>query len=168
MTYQTAVIKRNIEAVLIFPFVWLGKICAPFFSLKTHHQVYIFSPSADIGGSVKVNYDLCACLADKSPLVIFSKKPKNNEFLEQFKINGVRTIDLHRYVDNKWYHFVNLFYRGVIASWINKADNPVVIGGESLFFYKVLPHVKKTQNGQISVTSIHGSITHSNLLNILM
>ena len=143
MTYKTAIIKRNIEAVFIFPFVWLGKICSPLFSLKTHHQVFIFSPSADIGGSVKVNYDLCACLAEKSPLVIFSKKPKNNEFLDQFKIKGVRTIDLHRYVDNKWYHFVNLFYRGVIASWINKVENPVVIGGESLYFYKVLPHVKK-------------------------
>ena len=143
MTYKTAIIKRNIEAVFIFPFVWLGKICSPFFPLKTRHQAFIFSPSADIGGSVKVNYDLCACLADKSPLVIFSKKPKNNEFLDQFKIQGVHTIDLHRYVDNKWYHFINLFYRGVIASWINKVDHPIVIGGESLYFYKVLPHVKK-------------------------
>ena len=116
---------------------------SPFFTLKTKHEVFIFSPSADIGGSIKVNYDVCACLADKAPLVIFSKKPKNNEFLDQFKITGVRTIDLHLYVDYKWYHFVNLFYRGVIASWINKMENPVVIGGESLFFYKVLPHIKK-------------------------
>ena len=143
MTYKTAIIKRNIEAVFIYPFVLLGKIMSPFFSLKTHHEVFIFSPSADIGGSVKVNYDLCACLADKSPLVIFSKKPKNNGYLEQFNIHGVRTIDLHKYLDYKWYHFVNLFYRGVISSWINKVENPIVIGGESLFFYKVLPHIKK-------------------------
>jgi len=143
VTYKTAIIKRNIEAVFIYPFVLLGKIMSPFFSLKTHHEVFIFSPSADIGGSVKVNYDLCACLADKSPLVIFSKKPKNNGYLEQFNIHGVRTIDLHKYLDYKWYHFVNLFYRGVISSWINKVENPIVIGGESLFFYKVLPHIKK-------------------------
>ena len=143
MTYKTAIIKRNIEAVIIYPFVLLGKIMSPLFSLKTHHKVFIFSPSADIGGSIKVNYDLCSCLADQSPLVIFSKKPKNNKFSEQFKISGVRTIDLHRYVDYKWYHFVNLFYRGVVASWINKVENPIVIGGESLFFYKVLPHIKK-------------------------
>lgn len=144
MIYKTAIIKRNIEAVLIYPFVLLGKILSPFFSLKTQHGVFIFSPSADIGGSVKVNYDLCCCLADKVPLVIFSKRPKNNEFLDQFTIEGVRTIDLHRYVDNKWYHFINLFYRGVVASWINRVDNPIVIGGESLFFYKVLPHIKKS------------------------
>jgi glycosyltransferase involved in cell wall biosynthesis len=31
----------------------------------------------------------------------------------------------------------------VLASWINKAESPVIFGGESLFFYKMLPHVKK-------------------------
>src|SRR6185312_3969845 len=60
-----------------------------------------------------------------------------------FNIEGIKTIDLHKYVDNKLYHFINFFYRGVVASWINKAASPVVIGGESLFFYKVLPHIKK-------------------------
>lgn len=143
MTYRTAIVKRNFEAMLMYPFVLLGKIMSPFFSLKTHHEVFIFSPSADIGGSIQVNADLCSCFAGKSPLVIFSKKPKNNEFLYLFNIEGVRTIDMHRYVDHKLYHFVNFFFRGVISAWINKVENPVVIGGESLFFYKVLPHIKK-------------------------
>lgn len=142
MTYKTALIKRKIEAVLMYPFVMLGKILAPLFPLKANHTFFIFCPSADIGGSIQVNIDLCNCFADKKPLVIFSKKPKNNEFLPLFKIEGVTTIDLHKYVDHKFYHFVNFFFRGVIASWINKVDNPVVLGGESLFFYKVLPHIK--------------------------
>jgi glycosyltransferase involved in cell wall biosynthesis len=30
-----------------------------------------------------------------------------------------------------------------LASWINQADKPVVFGGESIFFYKVIPHLKK-------------------------
>ncbi|CAN5334736.1 hypothetical protein BH20BAC1_BH20BAC1_17460 [soil metagenome] len=127
----------------MYPFVVLGKALSPFFLLGTHHEVFIFSPSADIGGSIQVNADLCSCFAAKHPLVIFSKKPKNNEFISLFKIEGVRTIDFHKYVDNKLYHFINFFFRGVIASWINKVNNPVVIGGESLFFYKVLPHIKK-------------------------
>ncbi|MEO8415618.1 MAG: glycosyltransferase family 4 protein [Ginsengibacter sp.] len=143
MTYHTAIVKRKIEAVLMYPFVLLGKILSPFFALKTRHKVFIFSPSADIGGSIHVNADLCSCLADKFPLVIFSKKPKNNEFLHLFTVEGIRIIDLHKYVDRKLFHFVNFFYRGVISSWINKVDNPVIIGGESLFFYKVLPHIKK-------------------------
>ncbi len=143
MTYKTAILKRNVEAALTYPFVVLGKIMSPFFSLRTKHRVFIFCPSADIGGSIQVNVDLCYCLVDKKPLVIFSKKPKNKEFQSQFDLSGAKTIDLHKYVDNKVFHFVNFFYRGVISSWINKVENPVVIGGESLFFYKVLPHVKK-------------------------
>lgn len=144
MTYRTAILKRNLEAVLMYPFVLLGKLMSPFFRLKKQHKIFIFSPSADIGGSIQVNIDLCSCFADQSPLVIFSKKPKNNEFLPLFNIEGVSTLDLHRKVDNKLYHFVNLFYRGVISSWINKVEDPIVLGGESLFFYKVLPHIKKS------------------------
>jgi len=143
VTYRTAILKRNLELVLMYPFVLLGKIMSPFFKLKKEHKIFIFSPSADIGGSIQVNIDLCSCFADQSPLVIFSKKPKNNEFLPFFHIDGVTTIDLHSYVDHKLYHFVNFFYRGVISSWINKVENPIVIGGEGLFFYKVLPHIKK-------------------------
>jgi glycosyltransferase involved in cell wall biosynthesis len=143
VTYRTAILKRSIEAVLMYPFVLLGKIMSPFFRLKTKHKIFIFCSSADIGGSIQVNIDLCSCFIDQSPLVIFSKKPKNNEFLPFFKMEGVTTIDLHRHVDNKLYHFVNFFYRGVISSWINKIENPIVLGGESLFFYKVLPHIKK-------------------------
>ena len=116
---------------------------SPFFRLKTKHTLFIFSSSADIGGSIQVNIDLCNCFPDKSPLVIFSKKPKNNKFLQQFESAGARTIDLHKYVDHKLYHFVNFFYRGVVSSWINSVDRPVVVGGESLFFYKVLPFIKK-------------------------
>lgn len=144
MTYQSAILRRRVEAIFVYPVVWLGKLFSPFFSLKTKHRVFIFSPSADIGGSVKVNYDLCNCLSDLHPLVIFSKRPKNNEFLEYFKTSKARVIDIHRYVDYKWYHFVNIFYRGIVASWVNKSDNPIVIGGESLYFYKVLPHIKKS------------------------
>jgi glycosyltransferase involved in cell wall biosynthesis len=143
MTYQKAILKRNIELTLMFPFVLLGKIMSPFFRLKTKHKIFLFCPSADIGGSIQVNLDLCVCFANQSPLVIFSKKPKNNEFLPFFNIPGVTTIDLHQYIDNKFYHFINFFYRGVISSWINKIEKPIVIGGESLFFYKIVPHVKK-------------------------
>ncbi|SFP93770.1 glycosyltransferase family 4 protein [Parafilimonas terrae] len=143
MTYKTAVIKTTVERIIMFPFVLLGKLMHPFFFIKEKHGFIIFAPSADIGGSTQVNIDLCLCFAHKKPLVIFSKKPKNNQYLQQFKNTGARTIDLHRYIDNKLYHFINFFYRGVIAGYINKIDKPVVVGGESLFFYKVAPFIKK-------------------------
>ena len=143
MTYRTAVIKRNIELVLMSPFVLLGKFAGILFPLKTQHNFFLFSPSGDIGGSIKVNADVTECIKDQSPLVIFSKEPKNSQFRQLFEMKEVRIIDLHRYIDNKAYHFVNFFFRGVLASWINQQSKPVVFGGESLFFYKVIPHLKK-------------------------
>jgi len=126
------------------PFVLLGKCWGRMFPLKSSHGIFLFFPSADIGGSPKVNADIATCVKDKKPLIIFSKKPNNNQFLEMFQIEGVDIIDLHPYLDRKPLHFVNFFFRGVIASWINHAKDPVVFGGESLFFYKIIPHINKS------------------------
>ncbi|MGC4038027.1 MAG: glycosyltransferase family 4 protein [Chitinophagaceae bacterium] len=143
MTYQQARLKFTIEEIIMLPFVLAGKLYGILFPLKTKHNAFLFFPNADIGGSPKVNIDITNCIKDKHPLIIFSKKPKNNKFKEQFTIDGVRIIDLHKRIDNKLYHFVNFFYRGVIASWINREKNAVVLGGECMFFYKMLPHLRK-------------------------
>jgi glycosyltransferase involved in cell wall biosynthesis len=144
MTYKAAVRKRNIELAIMFPFVVFGKLAGTLFPLKPQRNIFLFFPSSDLGGSIKVNADITECIKDKEPVIIFSKKPKNNQFRNLFEIEGVRIIDLHKYIDYKIYHFVNFFFRGVLAAWINKSERPVIFGGESLFFYKMLPHVKKS------------------------
>ena len=143
MNYKKALIKRKLELIGMFPFVLLGKVAGRIFKLKTKHNVFLFYSWADIGGSIQVNIDIANCIKDAKPLIIFSKKPRNNQFRDRFDIEGVRIIDLHKYIDNKLYHFVNFFFRGVVASWINAAENPVVFGGECMFLYKIVPHVKK-------------------------
>jgi len=143
VTYKVAVVKTILERIMVYPFVLLGKMLSQRFFLKSKYDLIIFSASADIGGSIQVNIDLCRCFPEKSILVIFSKRPKNNKFYSQFKDAGVETIDLHKYIDYKIYHFINFFYRGVIAAYINNIDKPIVVGGESIYFYKVLPFIKK-------------------------
>jgi hypothetical protein len=144
MTYKEAVLKRRIEHIAILPLVWLGKLAGKIFPLKTKNSIFLFFAAADLGGAPKVNLDITECLKENNPLIIFSKKPKNNKFLPAFQKTGVRFIDLSKKIDNKLYHFINIFYRGVIASWINAAEKPVVFGGETLYFYKIIPHIKKT------------------------
>lgn len=143
MSYRRAKLKLRIELVLMYPFVLLGKCYGWLFPLKTRHKVFLFYPNGDIGGSPRVNIDIAGCIKDASPLVIFSKKPKNNQFREQYNIPGVRVIDLQARIDKKALHFINFFYRGVIAAWINRESNPTVFGGESIFFYKIVPHVRR-------------------------
>lgn len=143
MTYKQAKIKLQIEFVCMLPVVLLGKAFGYLFPLETDHNLFLFFPNADIGGAPRVNADITACLQDTKPLIIFSKKPKNNRFRSLFNVTGVRVLDIHKYIDYKPLHFINFFFRGVIATWINRSEKPVVFGGESIFFYKIIPHLKK-------------------------
>lgn len=144
MTYKAAKRKLWLERLAMFPFVFAGRVAGWMFPLKSRHGVVLFFPSSDIGGSPQVNIDLLHCIKDKNPLVIFSKKPRNAGFREKYKIKGVRVIDLHRYIDNKKFHFINFFFRGVLASWINGQKPAAVFGGETIFFYKVIPHLRRS------------------------
>lgn len=143
MTYARAKRKLKMEYIGMFPFVLLGRICGYLFPLKTQHRVFLFFPNADIGGSPRVNADIAHCIKNQHPLIIFSKKASNNQFRDRFHIEGVKVMDLHKYIDNKLFHFVNFFVRGLLATWINRQEKVTVLGGESIFFYKVIPHIRK-------------------------
>jgi glycosyltransferase involved in cell wall biosynthesis len=141
MTYKNALLKRKLEFAGMLPFVLLGKLYSKISPLPNPTSVFLFFSSADLGGAIKVNADIANCIRAKKPLIIFSKKPKNIGYLNLFE--GFRILDLHKKIDNKLYHFANFFYRGVLAGWINKSKNAIIFGGETLFFYKILPHLKK-------------------------
>ena len=143
MTYKQAIFKQKIEYLLIFPIVLIGKIWGQYTLPKKKYTHFLFFPSADIGGSIKVNADIANCINNNTTLIIFSKTPKNNKFLSLFTISGVDILDLSKKIDNKLFHFINIFYRGVLSAWINKTKQSVVFGGESLYFYKVIPFLKK-------------------------
>lgn len=144
MNYRQACIKRDIEALILSPFVLLGKIIGYIKPLKSKHTIFLFFPSADIGGSPKVNADILHLLKNHNPLVIFSKKANNNGFKELFYSSNCKILDLHQWIDNKYYHFMNVIFRGIISTWINQVENPIVFGGECMYFYKIIPHVKKS------------------------
>lgn len=143
MTYKKAKIKLFFEQIIMSPFVIIGKLYGSLFPLKTKHSAFLFFSNADIGGGPKVNAQIAECIKDFNPLIVFSKKANNNQFRHLFDISGIKIIDLHKYIDNKAFHFVNFFFRGVLAAWINKQEKPVVFGGETIFFYKIIPHLRK-------------------------
>ncbi len=143
MTYKTSVLKRKFEYIFIFPFVFLGKIIGHFYTLNCKSQVFIFNPCADLGGSYKVNADIAEVLQHQKPIFIFSKKARNNGYLSLFKNEHNTILDISKWVDNKWLYFNNIIFRGILSTWINNCKNPILIGGESMYFYKIIQHVKK-------------------------
>lgn len=143
MTYREAKIKLFFEQIIMSPFIMIGKLYGNLFPLKTRHSAFLFFSNADIGGGPKVNAQIAECIKDLHPLIIFSKKANNNQFRHLFDIPGIKIIHLHRYIDNKAFHFVNFFFRGLLTAWINKQEKPVVFGGETIFFYKIIPHLRR-------------------------
>ena len=139
-------IKLIAELVIMYPFVLMGKIYATLRPLKTKHKVFLLYPNADIGGSIQVNIDLANCLKDKNPLIIFSKKGKNNQFKYKYDKLNLKIFDIHKMIDNKLFHFMNFIYRGIIAKWAEQQKIEAVIGGECIYFYKVIPHLSKEIN----------------------
>lgn len=141
MNYKQACLKQKFEYFLLLPLVLLGKFFGHLWKLKYSPKYFLFFPSADIGGSPKVNADILFLLKAEKPLIIFSKKPKNNGFLELFQSAGCTILDLSRWIDNKFLHFLNVLFRGVISVWISNSKDAVVFGGECMYFYKVIPHL---------------------------
>jgi glycosyltransferase involved in cell wall biosynthesis len=154
VTYRQSVFKRKIESILIYPIILLGKLFHQSFPIDTNFDLIMFCPSADIGGANKVNADICKCFPGKKILIVFSKKPKDNGFLFLFEKLNVTILDLHKKVDIKYLHFINIFYRGVLATWINKMPNATVFGGESIYFYKVLPYIHKNKK-RVELTHVN-------------
>ena len=142
MNYQHARIKRHVEDCLVFPFILIGRILAWFIKPPVQTDCFLFFPSADLGGAPKVNADITSLLRTKNPLIVFSKKPKNNGFLTLFQLKETYILDLHKAIDHKAWHWLNFIWRGILSAWINKAESPLVIGGECMYFYKIVPWLK--------------------------
>lgn len=142
MNYQLARIKRHVEDCLVFPFILTGRILAWFIKPPVQTSCFLFFPSADLGGAPKVNADITSLLRTKNPLIVFSKKPKNNGFLTLFQLKETYILDLHQAIDQKAWHWLNFIWRGILSAWINKAESPLVIGGECMYFYKIVPWLK--------------------------
>ena len=58
MTYRQYIIKRKIEAVFIYPFIWLGRQIAKKRPLDKAYDVFFFFPFYHIGGADKVHYQI--------------------------------------------------------------------------------------------------------------
>ena len=143
MNYNSARLKQGFEQLTISPLVLLGRFIALFYRMPNPDGYFLIYPNRDRGGSYKVNADIAQLIANINPLIIFTKHELNGGFRHLFDIPGVKILDIHKQIDNKLFHVINIIWRGIIASWINRCEAPVLLGGECIYFYKLLPHVKK-------------------------
>lgn len=145
MKYQHYIIKRKIENIFIYPFIILGKIIAFFKPLQEQYDVFFFFPFYHTGGAEKVHALITQSISNKKCIVYFTRKSVDYTFYEDFKKSGCTIKDISKYTDNKWLYFLNLIFRGIITTYINRQKNKtVVFNGQCNFAYKISPWVKSS------------------------
>lgn len=145
MNYQHYILKRKVEAIFIYPFIVLGKLIATIKPLKKEYQVFFFFPFYHTGGAEKVHALITQAVGNKNCIIFFTRKSVDNTFYQEFEKSNCTIQDISTYTDNKWLYFLNLIYRGIITSYINKQTNkPVVFNGQCNFGYKIAPWINSS------------------------
>ncbi len=144
MGYWLLILKRMLEDILIFPFVWLGRRKAMQFPLDKAYDIFFFFPFHHIGGAEKVHANVVNALRGKKALIIFTRRSKEEGFLSEFKHSGHQIMDISALTDNKFRYWNNLYYRGIFSGYINaQKQKTVVFNGHSNFAYKLSPWIRK-------------------------
>ena len=142
MKYPQYIIKRKIENIFIYPFILVGKFIALIKPQQKEYTMFFFFPFFHTGGAEKVHALITQSVGNENCIIYFTKKSVDATFLSDFKKSNCVIKDISKFTDNKWLYFLNLIFRGIITSYINKQQHqPVVFNGQCNFGYKISPWV---------------------------
>ncbi|WP_109697804.1 glycosyltransferase family 4 protein [Chitinophaga deserti] len=142
--FKLFILKRRLEALVIFPFALLGRMIARMRPLKGEHDIFLFFPFYHVGGAEKVHAQITQLFPGKRILVFFTKKSQGSALLDAFRAPNVEIRDISEYTDNKFMYWNNLIWRGIIAEHIRRqSKTPVVFNGQCNFAYKLAPHLPR-------------------------
>lgn len=142
--YRKGKLIMKLEQFFVFPLIFIGYLLG--FFLKNNikeKSILCLLRNADIGGSTLVHADILEILKDKKLVLVFTKKAANNNFLDRFTNTNGQIYDISKLIDNKVLHFINIIYRGILVNHINNSKLEKLIGAECLYFYKLLPYLRK-------------------------
>jgi L-malate glycosyltransferase len=118
----------------------LGSAAGRLMPRKKGRALFFFFPSYQVGGAEKVHAEVVACVADCRPWLFFVYKSKDEKFKSLFEKHG-RLFDLSSLINNRYAYYVCL---GALKTFINRHERAVVFGSNNLFFYDLLPRLKKS------------------------
>lgn len=142
--YRWIIWKRRIEGIFIFPFALLGRLIAYMRPLDREFDLFFFFPFFHVGGAEKVHSEITRQFPDQKIALFFTKKSVNDAMLPFFQGSNISVYNVSAYTDNKWLYWMNLIYRGIISTYINRQQKvPVVFNGQCNFAYKLSPHLRR-------------------------
>ncbi|MBU5636002.1 glycosyltransferase family 4 protein [Geomonas sp. Red69] len=115
----------------------LGCLLGRMMPVRKGAPLFFFYPFFHVGGAEKVHAAIVRCFAGEHPWVFFTKKSANDGFLPLFGTKA-RLCNLWQLL--KYGYPLSV---GIMAGFINKHDKPIVFGCNSLFYYLLLPYLRK-------------------------
>ncbi|MDD2734696.1 MAG: glycosyltransferase [Desulfuromonadaceae bacterium] len=127
------VVNQFVDSVAV-----IGRFIGSLLPVRNRSGLFFFFPFCHIGGAERVHADIVNCFADLKPWVFFTKwSPRPGALRGEFD-RVARTFNWclrlkYTYPLSVW----------LMAGFINKHPNSVVFGCNTLFFYKMLPHLSE-------------------------
>lgn len=145
MKLRHYILKRKIEAVFIYPFIVVGRVIASLRPFDKEYETFFFFPFYHTGGAEKVHAQIAQATGNKNCIIYFTRKSHDKNFYNDFVSSQCIIKDISGYTDNKYLYFLNLVYRGIISTYINKqSKDAVVFNGQCNFAYKISPWINAT------------------------
>lgn len=134
--YSDITVSEMNRTLVVRLLVWLAMPIGWLLPFRNRSSLFFFFPFFHVGGAERVHADIVACVADRKPWVIFTKKSQNEAFRHLFE-RGSRLFNLWPFC--KYFYPLSL---GIAAGFINRHRAPVVLGSNSLFFYLLVPYLR--------------------------
>ena len=128
-------IKLN-NTLLVRCIVAVARLFGRLLPFGNGSPLFFFFPFCHVGGAEKVHASIVKCFPNERPWVFFSKRSVNHGFLGLF---GERARLCNIWFLLKYGYPVSV---GLMAGFINRHENPVVFGSNSLFYYLLLPYLR--------------------------
>lgn len=136
-----------------------GRAIGHFWPRKHRSGLFFFFPFYQVGGAEKIHADIIACVADRKPYLFFTNRSKDGKFKSLFEQSG-RVFDLSSLLNHRYAYYVCL---GALSSCINRHERAMVFGCNSVFFYHLLPHLRKEVRRLDLIHAFGGDIEHVSL-----
>jgi len=107
-------------------------------SLPKSCQRFLFFPHYSTGGAQQVHIDILKAIKSLNPVVFITSDSNNSHFRDDF-YKYSKCFEILPFVKKKLYKKI-LSY--VIIKTINSRKNAYTLGGNSLFYYQLLPKIK--------------------------
>jgi L-malate glycosyltransferase len=142
--FRLLLLKRYMEDLLIFPFVWAGRKKSRTFIPNKDYDVFFFFPTYQTGGMEKIHTQLAHLTCGRRVLIVFTRRSQNDGFLSFFRAAGHDIVDISNITENRTFFWRNMYVRGLFSGYINQQQQPVVVvNGQSNFAYKLSRWLKK-------------------------